>query len=514
MKDGGEAVMTGEKPVLVLRNAHVIDPSQGINDAADVVVAADGKVAAIGKNAGDSVDQKAARIDLSGRYLSPGWIDIHIHAYGMLGFADPDSIGIHQGVTTFVDAGGPGIGVMDEFSALFEGQTITDLYAGPYIRPMGIIGAQYIEGEMRSLMSFPVADWIDFMKEKPGLVRYLKVAALGSYGTGPLKMAKGQSEIIGVPLYGHIGEYQQQQVDPSVYEIFNISQAGDIITHLYHANDGAVLDDDGRVLPVVRDAERRGVLFDVGFGAFNFDWDLAETCFTQDLRPHIISSDLQQFNVISPAFSLANIMGMFLHLGMTSAEVIDAVTWAPAKALSLTDKGGSLKPGMPADVTVFDLEEGAFDTLDTFDKTRVVNRRFVPSMVFKNGVEHEIDMTRCQDDKNWLLQFAEDHVPEAARHLSGVQRDFLGALADSLRPVSWHYSIENMDLDKAVELQGVFRDAVRRTGIDLRMALLAIFACFLDSGFTMQSGLFLLQIEKGFALERLREVAGLHQAAA
>ena len=318
--------MTGTEAPLVLRNAHVIDPSQGLDGNGDVVIA-DGRIAAVGKDAGEDAGAGATTIDLSGQYLSPGWIDIHIHAYGMLGFADPDSIGIYQGVTTFIDAGGPGIGVMDEFSALFEGRTVTDLYAGPYIRPMGIIGAQYIEGEMRSLMSFPISEWLDFMAAKPGLVRYLKVAALGSYGTGPLKMAKGQSEIIGVPLYGHIGEYQQQQVDPSVYEIFNISQAGDIITHLYHANDGAVLDETGRVLPVVRDAERRGVLFDVGFGAFNFDWDLAEKCFAQDLRPHIISSDLQQFNVISPAFSLANIMGMFLHLGMTPAEVIEGVTW-------------------------------------------------------------------------------------------------------------------------------------------------------------------------------------------
>ena len=487
--------MTADEPSLVLRNATIIDPSQGLDGPGDVVVSG-GRIAALGKGAAAQAPADAEIIDLAGRDLRPGWVDIHIHAYGMLGFADPDSIGIHQGVTAFVDAGGPGIGVMDEFSALLEGQTITDLYAGPYIRPMGIIGAQYIEGE------------------KPGLVRYLKVAALGSYGTGPLKMAKGQSEIIGVPLYGHIGEYQQQEVHPSVYEIFNISQAGDIITHLYHANDGAVLGDDGRVLPVVRDAQKRGVLFDVGFGAFNFGWDLAEKCFAQDLRPDIISSDLQQFNVIGPAFSLANIMGMFLELGMTPAEIIEAVTWAPAKALSLTDRSGSLKPGTPADITVFEIEDGAFEAMDTYANARTMARRFVPTMVFKHGVRHEIDMTRCQDEKNWLLQFADDHVPEKAGALGGAQRDFLAALAGALEPVDWRYSLDSLDLEKAAELQTIFRDTVRRQGLPLRDALRALFAGFLDSGFTMQSGLFLLQIDKSHALERMREVAGQRRAAA
>lgn len=505
--------MAGAETPLVLSGAHVIDASQGIDGPADVVIA-DGVVAAVGNGAAAQAPAGAEVVDLSGRHLSPGWFDIHIHAYGMLGFADPDSIGIRHGVTAFVDAGGPGIGVMDEFCALLEGQTVTDLYAGPYIRPMGIIGAQYIEGDIRSLMSFPVSAWVDFMDAHPGLVRYLKVAALGSYGTGPLKMAKGQAEIIGVPLYGHIGEYQHQQVDPCVYEIFNISQAGDIITHLYHANDGAVLGEDGRVLPVVRDAERRGVLFDVGFGAFNFGWDLAETCFAQDLRPHIISSDLQQFNVIGPVYSLANIMGIFLHLGMTVAEVIEAVTWAPAKALDLTGKTGTLKPGSPADVTVFDVEQGRFEVSDTYATTRTIERRFVPAMAFKRGVRYDVDLTLCQNDKNWILQFAEDHVPEAAGRLSGPQLEFLRALGGALEPIEWRYTLDDFDLDMAATLQQAVHKTVARQGIALRDALLALFSCFLDSGFTIQSGLFLLQLDKRFALERLRKVTGVRDAAA
>lgn len=505
--------MTDARQPLLLKGAHVIDPAQGIDGIADVAVA-EGKIVAVGADAARQAPVGAETIDLAGRYLSPGWFDIHIHAYGMLGFADPDSIGIRQGVTSYVDAGGPGIGVMEEFAALLEGRTVTDLYAGPYIRPMGIIGAQYIEGNIRSLTSFPIAEWVDFMAAHPGLVRYLKVAALGSYGTGPLKMAKGLAEIIGVPLYGHIGEFQQQQVQPCVYEIFNICGRGDIITHLYHANDGSVLGADGKVLPVVRDAERRGVLFDVGFGAFNFGWDFAEKCLAQDLRPHIISSDLQQFNVIGPCFSLAHVMGMCLHLGMSLREVIAAVTDAPAKALSLGETVGALRAGMPADITVFAVEEGEFEALDTYATARTMTRRLVPAMAFKKGVRFDADMTLCQNDKNWMLQFAEDHVPAAAAGLSARQRDFLGALRAALEPYDWTYALDNLDLEKATALQGVFRATAKRRGIPLRDALLALFASFLDSPFTMQSGLFLLMLNKNLVMERLGAIAGGRQAAA
>jgi len=292
-----------------------------------------------------------------------------------------------------------------------------------------------------------------------------------------------------------------------VYEIFDISQAGDIITHLYHDNGAPVLDRNGKVLPIVRDAERRGVLFDVGFGAFNFGWSLAEKAFAQDLRPHIISSDLQQFNVLGPAYSLAHIMGMFLHLGMTVGEIIETVTTAPAKALALDDRAGSLAVGMPADITVFAIEDREMEAPDTYGSIHTMTRCFEPVMVFKNGVRHEINLTLCQDEKNWLLQIAEDHVPEAARQLTDGQLEFLRGLYEKLESWEWTYELEDLDLDMAVALQHAFHETVSRHDLSLRDALLATFSCFLDNPFTMQIGLFLLELNSDFTLKRIREVA-------
>ena len=67
----------------VLRGGRVIDPAQGINKITDVQMR-DGKIAAVGDVA-DTPDAKV--IDVSGQVVTPGWIDLHIHAYGDLGFA-------------------------------------------------------------------------------------------------------------------------------------------------------------------------------------------------------------------------------------------------------------------------------------------------------------------------------------------------------------------------------------------------------------------------------------------
>jgi dihydroorotase len=345
------------------------------------------------------------------------------------------------------------------------------------------------------------------MAAHPGLLRYLKIGAFGSYGKGPLKMGKGLAETLGLPLYVHIGEHQQQPGDDSSYEIFRIAEAGDIITHIYHNNRTGALGRDGKVLPVVRDAEKRGVLFDIGFGGYNFAWSVAEKAYAQDLVPHIISSDLQQFNVIGPTFSLANVMSIFLRLGMSLSDVIERVTVAPARALKLDDRAGTLKPGMPADLTAFRIDAGEFELADTYNSTRQADRQVVPVAAWKDGQRIECDMLRCQDERNWLLQIAETHVPPAAERLKPAQIEFLAALRPAVARIEWNASsVENFDLWKAIALQDAFHEVRCASGIPLKPALTAVFDCFLEHPFTMQIGLFLLRLDRGLALERLAQV--------
>ncbi len=488
----------------VLRDGHVIDPAQSINGIADVFVV-DGRIAGVG-----CIDPPAGTriVDVAGQYVTPGWIDIHVHVYGTLGFADPDSIGVCQGVTTYVEAGGPGIDTLDEFLALLHGRTRTSLFVGPYLRPMGIIGLNFLEGDPRSIGDVPVARWIDFVAAHPGLVRYMKIGAFGRSGSGPLKIAKGLAQTLGVPMYVHIGEHQMQEEKASSYDILHIAEAGDMITHAYHNNGTRLLDRAGKVLPAVRAAQDRGVLFDIGFGGYNFSWDVAEKGYAQGFVPQIISSDLQQFNVIGPTYSLAHVLGAFLHLGMSLYEVIDRITAAPARALSLADTCGTLATGRAADITVFRLERGAFPMADTSGNERTTSTRIVPTVTFKAGEFIDADMLRCADEHNWIMQVAEDRPPASATSLTAKQRDFLARLADSLDTIQWTPpSAERFDLDRAIELQRRFHAVRAQEGLELRPALLAVYGAILERAFHVQVGLFLLRLDRRFVIDRLRMVA-------
>jgi dihydroorotase len=489
----------------VLKGAHVIDPAQGIDGISDVVVSG-GKIESVGVA---EITPATTMVDLSGHYLSPGWIDLHVHAYGTLGFADPDSLGVYQGVTTFVEAGGPGIGTIDEFLALMTGLE-TSLYVGPFIRPMGLLGLNYIEGDVRSLGEVPITRWVDFAKEHKDVLRYLKCNAIGDYGPGTLKITKGLADILNLPLYMHIGEFQMQTPEHLLApEAFKVAEKGDMITHLYHGNLGQVIGDDGKVLGVVRDAQRRGVLFDIGFGGYNFSWDVAEKAWAQDLVPYTISSDLQQFNVVRPTKSLANVMTVMMRLGMTLQQVIERVTCNPAQALSLSDRAGSLKPGLPADITIFRVDAGEVELSDCYTKSRKAEQRITPIAAFKNGRRFDVDLGRSQDESNWFMQVAEEHIPAAASRFTAQEKAFLGSMASALARTEWSLgSGERLQIEKALELQDLFHRVRREHDLSLRSALLAVYDCFIEKRFTMQIGLFLMRLEKPFALSRLQEVIG------
>jgi dihydroorotase len=497
------AMLSAKKFDTVLGGGRVIDPAQGMNKIADVGLK-DGKIADVGDNLRSD---GAEVIDASGYIVTPGLFDMHVHAYGILGFSHPDWIGIYQGVTTFVEAGGPGVRTFEEFTALMKGHTITNLYGAAYFTPMGIIGFGYVEGDVRTL-TWPVSEWLDVVERNRDTFRYLKIAAFGNYGTGPIKVGKGLAEILNVPLYVHIGDFTGKPDQVTTPTAYRTAEKGDIITHLYTASLGNIINEDGKVMPEVKDAARRGVLLDVGFGQFNFSFDVAEKALAQDVFPHIISSDLQQVNVTGPTYSLTNVMSIFLMLGLTLPEVIERVTIAPARALSLDDRAGSLRPGTPADVSVLKVADGEFVYADCVGNTRKGKQKIAPVMTFKDGKRYDADLELAQDVRNWCMQISENAIPDAAESLDSVQKEFLARLAFALEPLDWDRNC--MVNVTGVKLHDCFHRTREAVGIPLRDALWALYKCFLEEPFTYQAGLFLLSLPKPFAMERIQAVAGRH----
>src|SRR5512132_1798979 len=88
---------------VVLRGGRVIDPGAGVDAAVDVRVR-EGLVAD-----GDAV------IDVSGRLVLPGLIDLHAHCFAGASDLGPrtDDVARSTGVTTWVDGGSAGAGTFE-----------------------------------------------------------------------------------------------------------------------------------------------------------------------------------------------------------------------------------------------------------------------------------------------------------------------------------------------------------------------------------------------------------------
>ena len=67
-------------PLIVLRGGRVLDPSQGLDEIADVVIEA-GRIKDVGRDAGAAYQagEDVRIIDASGRWVCPGFIDLHVH---------------------------------------------------------------------------------------------------------------------------------------------------------------------------------------------------------------------------------------------------------------------------------------------------------------------------------------------------------------------------------------------------------------------------------------------------
>ena len=97
---------------ILLKGGHLIDPKNGRDGIMDLAVK-DGKIAAV---APDLPAAAAKVVDLSGLYITPGLLDIHLHVYGGFdAWLFPDPHCLPQGVTTCMDTGGAGYKDFEHF---------------------------------------------------------------------------------------------------------------------------------------------------------------------------------------------------------------------------------------------------------------------------------------------------------------------------------------------------------------------------------------------------------------
>ena len=361
---------------IVLRNAHVIDPSQGINKVLDVGVS-EGRIAALGQVENDP---QSAELDLHGKYLCPGLVDLHGHWYeGSLFGIDPD-ICLNHGVTTAVDAGTTGFVNYHDFRKHCIARARIRVLAFLNIAAVGI-PTPFI-GELQDLRYAMPREAIELLARESetliGVKLRLGESTSGANGAAALGRALEAAIAARLPLMVHISKGCDT---PATLKRL---RAGDIVTHCFEGRgDGLVT--DGRMLPEATEARKDGVVFDVGHGCGSFSWEMAKKAFEHHFYPDTISTDLHRFSIERWCFDMPTTMSKFLHLGMTLEEVILKTTYAPAKAIGRAGEIGTMRLGAAADMLAFTVEEGEFPLEDTHLRVVLASRMIRPHMTFKAG---------------------------------------------------------------------------------------------------------------------------------
>lgn len=365
---------------LLIRGGTVIDATQGLNDVRDVAMS-DGKIAAVGK----SIDGDAQEVvDATGLIVTPGLIDMHMHAYwGVCCYGlEPDAINIAKGVTTAMDCGSSGARTFPHFRRTVMERVDTRIYALLNISAMGIISP--VIGELYDMQWARVDDAGNMGRQNSDLVLGIKVRL--SHHTifmadklDALKRAIAAAEMFDGMVMVHVGD-----VETPLETLTKHLRPGDAVTHAFR-QWGGVVSADRMVVDEIRDAQKSGIIFDVGHGGGSCSFDTIETALSQGFYPDTISSDVSVISVEGPVFDQVTTMSKFLHYGIPLEDVVRLSTQAPAAKMGLGDDLGSLKVGTTADVSILSVDDGDYTFMDAERKTTTATQKINSVKTVKDG---------------------------------------------------------------------------------------------------------------------------------
>jgi dihydroorotase len=413
--------MIDNKPYdILLRGGHVICPASGINGVMDVAVR-DGKIAAVQKDILPATAKET--IDLRGRIVLPGMIDTHAHVYryvsGRFGL-DADLVGVHSGVTTLIDQGGPSCMTLPGFKHFVANTAKSRVYA---FLSSYLVGG--LEGHLYPNLYSPdcinIQATVDAAKANLDIVRGIKGhAEIGGFARWGIKVLQMSAEIgrkTGLPLYVHFGQLwglprsgaNGEDADTILERVIPELQPGDILAHPFTRHPGGFVNREGQVHEVIQAALARGLKVDVGHGS-HFSYRLARKALDAGIVPDTLGADMHGYNTYVPPppgtpaehaddeahpfagqakFSLTQAMSSMLALGLTLEQVVPMVTVNAAKMIGKEDEIGSLKPGVVADVSVLSDQRGKFLLRDNEKNEVVAERLLQPLFCLREGKRYD-----------------------------------------------------------------------------------------------------------------------------
>jgi dihydroorotase len=338
----------------LIRGGHVIDPRNHIDGVLDVAIS-NGKIAKIGKD----IDAHTAHqvIDARGMYVVPGLIDIHTHVFygpdSARNFCNgtksvlPDSFTFCTGVTTVVDAGSSGWEDFPLFKKKIIDSSKTRVLAFLNIVGAGMRGSLYeqntndMDGEKAAMIAKQYHDYIVG----------IKLAHFKGNEWKPVDESIKAGNLANIPLMIDFGSNPSPL---SLEELFSKHmRPGDIFTHCFADLKGRepIVDTTTKQLKTfVWEAKKRGIIFDLGYGEISFSFSQAIPAVKAGFYPNSISTDKHAVSK-NKIKDILEIMSEFLAMGMNISQVVETVTWNPAREIR-HEELGNISEGAIADITI------------------------------------------------------------------------------------------------------------------------------------------------------------------
>lgn len=368
---------------LLLQGGHVVDAKNHLSAERDIAIS-DGKIAAVAEHIAPSSALKT--VNVSGLYVTPGLIDIHVHVYASTGEKNsyagdngvyPDGFTLRVGVTTVADAGSSGYRNFEDFKEHIIDRSKTRVLAFLNIVGAGMRGPKY-EDNLADMQPEPAAE---MAKRHPGLIVGIKTAHYSGPEWTPVEHAVQAGTLANIPVMVDFGANRPER--PIDVLLPQKLRPGDIYTHCYSGLRNELLP-DGKVNPGMWAGRKRGVIFDVGHGGGSFAWRVAVPAIQQGFLPDSISTDLHIGSMNTGMKDMLNVMGKFLAMGLSIDQVIAWSTWNPAREIH-HEELGNLSIGSIADVSVLRVENGKFGFTDMYGARMDGTQKFICEMTVKNG---------------------------------------------------------------------------------------------------------------------------------
>ena len=370
----------------LIKGGRVIDSKNNINALMDVAIK-DGKIAKVAQN----IDAAQAEqvVNANGMYVTPGLIDIHAHVFwgtqpnsylsnGDVGVT-ADGFSFRSGVTTLVDCGGAGFKSFDTFKKNVIDKSQTRVLSFLNIVGEGMRGGDYEQDVSDMDVKLAAKAAIDNKEHVVGF----KLAHFTNPDWAPVERIVAAGNLANMPVVIDFGGGKLPIEDL----FFKYLRPGDIYTHVFtelERRDPIVDLQTRQLRSFVIPAQKRGIIFDVGFGGGSFNFNQAIPAIKAGFLPDLMGTDLHTGSMNGSMKDQLNVLSIHLAMGMDLPAVIERSTWKPAQAIKRTELG-HLSEGAIADIAILSIREGKFGFRDIAMNRQEGKQKLECEMTIKGG---------------------------------------------------------------------------------------------------------------------------------